>query len=182
MTKKALVVLADGFEEIEAIAPIDIMRRAGINVTVAGLSSREVTSARRVTVKADTVLHETEEVFDAVVFPGGTGGAENLSRSDTVKRLIRKMYGQGKIIAAICASPAYVLAGTGVLDGKSATCDPGTETKFPSSTRYSDEPVVVDGTIVTGKGAGSASDFGLTIVRLLCGKDAAETVKGEMLL
>ena len=180
--KKVLAVFADGFEEIEAIGVVDILRRAGLFVTIAGLSGFEVTSARGIKIRADISLDSVKEEFDAVVFPGGGIGAGNLSKSETVNAMIKKMHAQGKIVAAICASPALVLAPTGILDGKNATCYPGMEKEFSKKVKFQDKPVVVDGNVVTSKGPGTAFLFGLKIVEILKGKDAAETVKREMLI
>ncbi|MBL7157852.1 MAG: DJ-1/PfpI family protein [Candidatus Omnitrophica bacterium] len=179
--KKVLIVLADGFEDIEGIAPVDILDRAGVNVKVAGLSKREVISGHGVKISTDAKLDEFEEEFDCVVFPGGSLGAENLSKSETVKNIIKKMHAEGKIIAAICASPAVVLAPTGILKGKKATCYPGMEKTFPASVKFVDEEVVVDGNIITSKGPGTAHLFGLKLAELLAGKTARDAVKTKML-
>ena len=112
------MVLADGFEETEAIATLDVLRRAGVDVTTAGLSGREVTGGHAIKTVAEKTLEKINEEYDAIIFPGGAGGAENLSKSAKVKALINEMHEKGKIIAAICASPAVVLSPTGILEGK----------------------------------------------------------------
>ncbi|PIU39866.1 MAG: DJ-1 family protein, partial [Candidatus Omnitrophica bacterium CG07_land_8_20_14_0_80_50_8] len=127
MKKTALIVLADGFEEIEAVTPIDVLRRAGIEVIVAGVGKREVTGAHDITVETDLMLEQYQGIPDAVVLPGGMPGAANLNQSEALKDLLQKMKRAGKIIAAICASPAVVLAPNGILEGKKATCYPGFE-------------------------------------------------------
>jgi len=180
--KKALMVLADGFEEVEASAPVDVLRRANVNVTIAGLSKKEVPGARGIKVLADTTLDEAKGDFDAVIFPGGQAGAENLSKSERVRNLIKEMNKKGKIIAAICASPAVVLAPTGVLKDKKAACYPGMEKEFSKDTCSSTEAVVIDGNIVTSKGPGTALDFGLKLAELLAGKEIASSVKEKMLV
>lgn len=182
MGKKALLVLAEGFEEIEASAPMDILRRAEVELTVAGLFSREVAGAHDIKFVADKTLDEAGEDYDAVVFPGGLPGAENLANSEKVKTLIKKLHQKGKIIAAICASPAFVLAPLGILKGKRVTGYPGTEGKFAQDTQVSAEAVTVDGNIITAKGPAFALEFGLKIAELLAGKEKADSVKSRLLL
>ncbi|MBN1354339.1 MAG: DJ-1/PfpI family protein [Candidatus Omnitrophica bacterium] len=180
--KNALLILADGFEDAEGIGTLDVLRRAGIDVKLAGLLNKQVTSARGVKITTDLKLSEAGEDFDAVILPGGSVGAENLSKSLDVRNLIKKMFAKGKIVAAICASPAIVLASTGVLEGKKATCYPGLEKFFPSGVNFSDEDVVVDGNLVTSRGPATALKFGLKLVELLAGKDAVGNVKDAMLI
>jgi len=177
MPKKALLVLADGFEEIEAFAPFDILKRAGIDVTLAGVPRKEVKSARGAKVLTDKILDEKDELYDAVIFPGGLAGAENLAKSEKVKSLIKKMHEKGKIIAAICASPAVVLAPLGVLDGKEATCYPGMEKKFTSKIHFTQSPVVLDGNMLTSRAPGTAHLLGFKLAELLAGREKAESVK-----
>jgi len=176
MNKKALIILAEGFEEIEAITPIDILRRAGVDITVAGLGGTSIKSARNVTVNTDVSLDDYDSTPDAIIFPGGLGGAENLSRSIKVKGLIESMNSKGKLIAAICASPALVLSPTGVLDGKRATCYPGMEENFPNSVKAVEENVVQDGNIITSRGPATALPFALKIVENLLGKETADSI------
>jgi 4-methyl-5(b-hydroxyethyl)-thiazole monophosphate biosynthesis len=182
MPKKALVILADGFEEIEAMAPIDILRRAQIEVTVAGLADIKVKSSRGVNVIADKKFNETDLNFDALVLPGGGAGAKNLAASSALKTVIVDMNKSGKVIAAICASPAVVLAPTGILKGKTATCFPGMEDAFGSETKFQARNVVVDGNLITSRGAGTSIEFALSIVEKLCGKKEAEKVSKAIVL
>ena len=181
MKKKALVVLAEGFEEVEAITPIDILRRAGIDVIVAGLESHVVTGSHGVVVKADVTLEEIKSFPDAVILPGGMPGSENLAKSAKVKDIILTMHSKEKLIAAICASPALVLVPTGILDGKNATCYPGMEENFTPEITFLEDNVIQDGNIITSRGVGTALDFALKIVEYLAGKDTADTV-GEQAL
>ena len=118
MKKKVLIALANGFEETEAIVPIDILRRADIDVRIAGVSGADIKGAHGIKVSADTALDSLNEEFDALVLPGGSPGAENLSKSDRLKEIIKRMHLEGKIVAAICASPVLVLLPTGILEGK----------------------------------------------------------------
>ncbi|NQU95794.1 MAG: DJ-1/PfpI family protein [Candidatus Omnitrophica bacterium] len=180
--KSALVILANGFEEIEAIAPVDILRRAGVKVTVAGLSGLEIEGAHGVKFTADSKLDGLKEEFDAVILPGGGLGAENLSKSYEVRVLVKEMHLKGKIVAAICASPAVVLAPMGILNDKKITCYPSEKNSLPSNVTFIDKPVVVDGLIVTSKGPGTAISFGLKLTELLLGKDAADSLKKKLLV
>ncbi len=181
--KKALLVLADGFEDIEAVAPFDILKRAGVTVKIASLGSQDVESARGLKITADTVLDNVkEEEFDCIVLPGGSGGAEKLSKSAKLTALIQKMSKNGKIIAAICASPAWVLAPAGILDGKNATYYPGAEKSFSAKTNYINKEVVVDENIVTSQGPATAFLFGIKIVEMLRGSNVADTIKKNLLI
>lgn len=176
MAKKALIILASGFEEIEAVTPIDVLRRAGIDITVAGIGGTAIRGSRGMVVNADIELDKFSGKPDAVIFPGGMPGAENLARSAKVKELIKSMNSAGKIIAAICASPALVLAPTGVLDGKKATCYPGMNENFSSKIKHVKDKVVQDGNIITSKGPATALPFALKIVEALAGKKTADVV------
>jgi 4-methyl-5(b-hydroxyethyl)-thiazole monophosphate biosynthesis len=177
MKKKALVILADGFEDIEAVTAVDILRRAGVDVTIAGLEDVQVKGARGVIVLADIRLDEARDDFDALVLPGGMPGAANLAASESVLALIRKMDRDKKIIAAICAAPALVLGPAGVLAGRGATCYPGMEENFPKEVKQSQEAVVVDANIITSQGPATALEFALKIAERLAGKDIADSVR-----
>ena len=182
MMKTALVILAEGFEEVEAIAPVDVLRRAGVRVTLAGIADRQVRSSRQIGVEVDSLLRDLVEMPDAVILPGGLLGAQNLAKSEEVAEFVKKMNDAGKIIAAICAAPAAVLAPLGILDGKKATCYPGCESDFSKKTVHSKKRVVIDGNIITSQGPGTALEFALAIAVRLVGKDIADTVRGKMLI
>ena len=177
MSKKAIIVLANGFEEIEAVTVIDILRRAGIDTIVAGLGNIKIKGSRGLNVIADKKLDEAGSDFDACIFPGGMPGATNLAASDKVKDLIQKMNSQGKLIAAICASPAILLAPTGILKNKSATCYPGMQDSFEKDTKFKEDSVVVDDNLITSRGPATALAFSLAIVEKLAGKETVERVK-----
>ena len=179
--KKAIIVLAEGFEEVEAFAPIDILRRCQVDVVVAALTKDEVASAHNVTVKPDVLIDEVTELPDVLIFPGGMPGAENLALSKKVKDLVLKMAAEGKLIAAICASPALVLAPLGVLEGKTATCYPGMESNFPAGTKHSTNNVVQDGNLITSLGPATAFEFGLKIAENLVGKQKTDMIASQML-
>ena len=176
---KVVVFLADGFEEAEAICPVDVMKRAGIDVILAGVSGKEIKSSHGVSVVADTALDDLEsKAYDAVFCPGGMPGSVNLSQSWKVNEILVKTAQTG-IVAAICAAPAVVLAPLGLLKGRNATCYPGCEGYAPD-TVFSSDGVVVDGNIVTAKSAGWALDLGLQLVSMLKGPEAAEKVRAAI--
>ncbi len=183
MAKRAVILLAEGFEEIEAIAPIDILRRAGIEVILAGIGPQNgcIKSARGISVCIDKRIEELHHDFDACILPGGGKGSENLSKSDHVNSLISIMFTEKKIVAAICASPAVVLAPAGVLNHKRATCFPGLQNLFPDSATYQDDPVVVDGNLITSQGPATAIPFALAIVELLLDKNTANSIRSATL-
>lgn len=181
MAKKVLVILADGFEEIEAITPIDVLRRAGLEVTLAGLSGKTITGAHEVKFQADITLDEYHDLPDAIVLPGGMPGAQNLGESKKVAELIKKMNSQKRLVGAICAAPALALAPTGILDGKKATCYPGFENKFSSAITFSNERVVIDGNVITSRGPGSALEFALELVQKLAGSEKAKSLQEGLL-
>ena len=175
MNKKALIILAEGFEEVEAITPIDLLRRAPIEVTVAGLTS-QVKGARGVLVTTDKTVDSVTADFDCLILPGGGLGAENLHRSARVNALIKEMDSKGKLIAAICASPGVVLAPTGILKNKSVTGYPGMLENFDASTQYLEQDVVADGRLITSRGPATAFAFALAIIEHLAGKETAEKI------
>lgn len=179
--KKVGVILADGFEEIEAVTVVDILRRAELEVIVYGLDKEIITGSRGVKIVVDGKMLGFEQDLDALVFPGGMPGAKNLADSGKVNQWIQKMSAQKKIIAAICASPAVVLAPLGVLDGKKATCYPGMEGSFTEETTYLEEDVVIDENIITSRGPGTALKFSLAIAEKLTCKETAATLREETL-
>jgi protein deglycase len=181
MGKRAVVFLAEGFEEIEAVTQIDVLRRAKIDVTVVGIGSTSIKGARGIIVQADIKIDQLDYTPDVAIFPGGMPGAENLASSCEVRNLIRDMDEQGKLIAAICAAPAVLLAPLGILAGKTATCYPGMESTFSTNVSYSEETVVQDGNLITSQGVGTALEFALTILANLAGKDVAEMIGQKML-
>jgi 4-methyl-5(b-hydroxyethyl)-thiazole monophosphate biosynthesis len=175
------VILADGFEEVEAIAIIDVLRRAGIETVVAGLHDGPIASARQVKVVPDTTIDTvTVEDFDMIVLPGGQPGSDNLDADPRVKGLIKGFSEKGKLVGAICAAP-FVLANAGVLKGKHVTSYPSYKDKLGGAV-YEVKSVVTDGNVLTSRGAGTALSFGLAIVERLVGKEKAQKVKEAMLI
>jgi 4-methyl-5(b-hydroxyethyl)-thiazole monophosphate biosynthesis len=178
---RALIILADGFEEIEAVTPIDILRRADVEVIVAGLDKLSVTGARGVTVQADVLLADFAGRVDAVILPGGMPGAANLAASAVVKSILMETAAKNGLIAAICAAPAVILASMGLLKGRQATCYPGMEEYFPADVRYTGQSVTVDGKIITAAGVGAALKFSLVLAEMLVGKEVAGRVGIDIL-
>lgn len=169
--------LADGFEEVEAISPVDILRRAGAEVRTVGVTGKSVTGAHGITVEADITENEVrlDACVDAVILPGGMPGTLNLEKSETVKEAVRFAAENGKLVCAICAAPS-VLGHMGLLEGKEAIAYPGFE-KDLTGASVSDRFVVRDGSFITAKGAGVAVDFGLEIAGTLYGKETAEKIR-----
>ena len=182
--KKVLVILADGFEEVEALSPIDVLRRSGAAVTVAGVNAEPgnlVRGAHDVRIRCDAALEEVSETaFDAIVLPGGMPGAKNLHESALVNGIILETYKRGDLVCAICASPAFVLGQTGILEGKKATCYPGCEAASPQ-VKFCGERVVRDGNVITSAGPGTALEFGIAISEALFGAEVSQSVKAGML-
>ncbi len=176
-----IIVLAPGFEEVEAITPVDILRRAGAEVVVAGLDKVLVTGAHGIAISCDALLADImSRTYDAVILPGGLPGAKNLAASSNVRALLDSVQASGGYLSAICASPAYVLGTLGYLAGRKATGYPGTEVMAPGID-FVDQPVVVDGRIVTSRGVGTALDFALTLVELLFSRNAAKELAATVL-
>ena len=171
--------LAEGFEEIEALCPLDIMRRAGISVTTVGIGGREIIGAHAITVKADITDRELDTLADKsadmIFLPGGMPGTLNLAASETVSAAIDRALADGSYIAAICAAPS-ILGDRGILRGKEAICYPGFESRLEGAT-VSDKRVVLDGRILTAAGMGVALDMGIQIVELLCGAEKASAIR-----
>jgi 4-methyl-5(b-hydroxyethyl)-thiazole monophosphate biosynthesis len=177
---QAMVVLADGFEELEAIAIIDILRRAKFKVLVTGLDSIEVTSCRGVNVIADSSLAEEEDhEFDIVILPGGEPGTTNLQNSTQLAAVLQKQHAAKKWIAALCSAPR-ILSALGILEGRHATSFPSAE-PFMTQCIYETKAVVVDDHIITGRGPAAALRFAYTIVEKLADRETASDIKKAML-
>jgi 4-methyl-5(b-hydroxyethyl)-thiazole monophosphate biosynthesis len=187
MAKKAFVLLADGFEDVEAVTPIDYLRRAGIEVTTVSISENLTVTSKwgGVQMLACTTLTELAkqktDVWDAVILPGGMPGAANLAADKETSALLKKMSADGKLLCAICAAPALVLAPLGLLAGKKFTCYPGMEEKVTNG-KWLDERVVTDGNIITSRGAGTAGEFAIAIIEKLLDKDSAQKIADAVLM
>ena len=183
MEKRVLVPLAEGFEMVEALSVVDIMRRANVEVDTAALGeSLQVTSSHGVTVIADKLLSDClDQVYDLIALPGGIPGAENLKNSPELAELLKKQLKEERLYGAICASPALVLEHHGMLEGKQATCHPGFVSQL-SSQEHTGQKVVVDGNCITSRGAGTSIDFGLELLARLAGEEARQSVKQGLAL
>jgi 4-methyl-5(b-hydroxyethyl)-thiazole monophosphate biosynthesis len=178
--KSVVVLLAPGFEEIEAITVIDVLRRAEIRVTVAGLQAGDITGSHEITVRPDRTLDEVHpEEFDMVVLPGGLPGTDHLRDDPRVTPFVREMERAGKYTCAICAAPT-VLKAAGVTEGRSVTSHPIVEGDL-KDLDYREDRVVVDGPVVTSRGAGTAMEFALELVRILVGAEKADVLAQLML-
>ena len=201
MPVKALVLLAEGFEEIEALTPVDYLRRAGIEVTTAAVCSKDgdknccVKGSHDIKVCADTTLDDLVKnnrlvpiEWDAVIVPGGLPGSDNLAASKETGSFLKAMAGAGKWVCAICAAPARVLSPLGILAGKKFTCFPGEETKVldPASTspgaQWKQDRIVIDGNIITSRGAGTAGEFSCAIISILVNEGEAKKLAERILL
>ena len=187
MKRSAIVLLAEGFEEVEAVTPIDYLRRAGIEVTVASVGGNLlVKGARGIVLDADFTLYDMvnqqgSAAYDAIIIPGGMPGAANIAASPEARTLITEMAAAGKRICAICASPAVVLSPLGILAGKKFTCYPDMEGKVQGG-HWSDQRVVIDGNIITSRAAGTAGEFSIAIISQLLGETEGNRLAQAVLL
>ena len=179
---KALVFLATGCEEMEAVGTIDILRRGGIEtITVSVTGEKTVTGVHNIPIIADELFENVDcKAYDALVLPGGGPGSEMLNKHEYLRKALVEQHDSGKLIAAICASPR-VFGSLGLLNGKKATCYPGIEPELTGSTIVN-EPTVTDGNIITGRGPGLVFDFGLAIVKYLHGNESKAGSVAEALL
>jgi 4-methyl-5(b-hydroxyethyl)-thiazole monophosphate biosynthesis len=178
--KQALVPIADGSEEIEAVTIIDVLRRAETNVTVASVGGLQVTASRGVRITADCLIADCAgRAYDVIALPGGMPGAEHLRQNTVLKDLLVEQAGALRLYAAICAAPAVVLHAHGLLTGRRATCHPSFMDRMPEAVTAAD-PVVVDGHCITSQGPGTAAAFALKLVELLFGAEKRSSVATAM--
>lgn len=179
---KVLVIISKGFEEIEAVSIIDILRRAQVEVTIATINEILTLGAYGITLKADTTLEQVKELdsFDMVVLPGGGENTQNLASSSLVKEVLSTMKNKGKFVGAICAAP-YALHEANVLNDK-YTCYPSFEQKIDSATYTSEENVVIDEKVITSRGPATAMQFALELVKILKGDDIYAKIKNGLLV
>jgi 4-methyl-5(b-hydroxyethyl)-thiazole monophosphate biosynthesis len=179
---KALVFLATGFEEIEALTVVDVLRRAGVDVTIAGLTPNVTEGKHGVKVVPDKSIDDVKvEDFDAVVAPGGNPGYKNLRKDPRVIAMVKKAFNSNKLVAAICAGPT-VLSDAGVLEGKACTIYPGMDEELEKGGgKPKHDIVVVDGKIITSRGPATALPFALKLAEKLAGKQVAEAVSKKTL-
>ncbi len=173
------IVLGAGFEEMEAVVPCDLLRRAGVDARLVGIGGLEITGSRGIVVKAEQM--ETQAAWDEaemIVLPGGLGGVASIQGSAVVMDAVKKAYDDRRWVAAICAAPT-ILASLGFTDGKKACCYPGMEDEMGTA-HMENTGCVRDGKIITGRAAGSAFDFGLALIEALRGKEAALQIAAEV--
>jgi 4-methyl-5(b-hydroxyethyl)-thiazole monophosphate biosynthesis len=189
MDKKALIFLADGFEEVEAVTLVDYLRRASIKVVMAAIGNHaDVMGSHGINFIADTTLETMEKQgelnpdgWDCVIIPGGMLGSKNIAACAPVGNFLKNMAGAKKMIGAICAAPAVVLAPLGLLEGKRFTCYPEMEKRIKNGTWTEDE-VVIDGTLVTSRAAGTAAEFAFALIKILAGNDQEKKLRAALLL
>lgn len=184
--KTAYVFFASGFEEIEAITPVDILRRAGVFVKMVSITNNKlVMGAHNIEIQCDCVLEDIlqKDLPEAIIMPGGMPGATNLANNQLLKDFTIKCFNEKKLVCAICASPAIVFGSYGLLKNKNWTCYPNmkTETSKEAQLTWKTEPVVIDGNLITSRGPGTASIFAYSILSQLNLDDKAQNLKKGML-
>lgn len=176
------MLLGTGFEETEAIAPLDLMRRAGISVATVGLNGKYIRGSHGITVEADILPEEMKpEETEMIVLPGGLGGVASIRASQAAMDAVRDAWDRDRFVAAICAGPT-VLADLGIPDGRKATCYPGCESGMGGAIMQSGEACVRDGKLITGTSAGCAIPFGLALVAALRGEEEARRIADQIVI
>ena len=169
------ILLGNGFEEVEAFAPCDLLRRAGLEVHLVGLNGRRIVGSHKICVETDLTIEEAVHVLpELLILPGGLGGVRSILACDAALEFTKRCWDEGKLVAAICAAPT-VLAKLGIVGEKKATCYPGKETEMGNA-RMVDASTVTDGRLITGRAAGSALDFALVLVERMAGRQEAERI------
>ena len=176
------MLLGTGFEETEAVTPLDLLRRAGVNILTVGIGGKTVTGSHKIRVEADITLDEMDLTdMEMIIIPGGMGGVASLRACPAALEALKFGWENGKYVAAICAGPT-VLADLGITDGLKATCYPGQEQNMGSAMVDSNVACVVSGKLITGASAGCAVPFGLALVEVLKGKAVAEQIKAQIVI
>ena len=176
------ILLGTGFEEVEAIAPLDLLRRAGIPAMTVGINGKTVYGGHGIGIAADITLGEMDLTqMDMIVLPGGLGGVASVRASKEALNALDFAWNNGKFVAAICAGPT-VLADLHITDGLNATCYPGCESGMGNANIVCDVPWIRDGRLITGTSAGCAIPFGLALIEALKGKDAAEAIQKQIVI
>jgi protein deglycase len=182
MSKKVLIAVADGIEELETIAIIDCLRRAGADLTISSVQKLQITTARKVKITADCLIAGCMgQVYDLIVLPGGMPGAEHLRDNRELAEMLKKQKASDRFYAAICASPAVVFEHHGLLTDKKATCFPSMAEKLTNKQAIN-QRVVVDGNCITSQGPGTALEFSLKLVELLFGSEKSQELAKAMLI
>ena len=176
------MLLGTGFEETEAIAPLDLLRRAGVDVMTVGVTGKTVYGGHNIGIEADITIDQMDLTnMEMIILPGGLGGVASARASKPALDALKFAWDNGKFVAAICAGPT-VLADLGITDGKNATCYPGCESGMGSANMISNAACVRDGKLITGTSAGCAIPFGLALIEALEGKDVADTVAKQIVI
>ena len=176
------VLLGTGFEETEAIAPLDLLRRAGVQALTAGINGKTVYGGHGIGVEADITVGEMDlTAMDMIVLPGGLGGVASVRACPEAMNALRFAWDNGKFVAAICAGPT-VLADLHITDGRNATCYPGCESGMGSANMVADAACIRDGNLITGTSAGCAVPFGLALVAALKGQDTADAIATQIVI
>ena len=176
MERHVLVPIANGTEELEAVCIIDVLRRAGVTVTIASVDRLQIVASKGVKIVADCLIAEcNDKTFDLIALPGGMPGAEHLRDSKELVSMLKRHRDEGRLYSAICAAPAVVLYTHGLLEGHRFTCHPNFAHLLKDVTPV-DSPVVVDGNLITSRGAGTAIEFALKIIEILKGIEVAKKV------
>ena len=176
------MLLGTGFEETEAIAPLDLLRRAGVEVMTVGVNGKIIKGSHNIGVEADIELSEMDLTdLEMIILPGGLGGVTSVRASEEAMNALRFAWENGKFVAAICAGPT-VLADLGITDHKQATCYPGCESGMGNAVMIPDAAAVRDGLLITGTSAGCAVTFGLELIKALKGDIAAETIRKQIVI
>ena len=176
------MLLGTGFEETEAIAPLDLLRRAGVDIMTVGVNGKTVYGSHNIGIEADILLSEMDLTnLEMIILPGGLGGVASVRTSEEAMNALRFAWENGKFVAAICAGPT-VLADLGITDHKQATCYPGCESGMGDAVMIPDAAAVRDGRLITGTSAGCAITFGLELIKALKGENAAETIRKQIVI
>lgn len=176
------MLLGTGFEEVEAVTPLDMLRRAGVDVLTVGVNGKTVYGSHNIGIEADITLEEMDlTALEMIILPGGLGGVASVRASKPAMEALAFAHENGKFVAAICAGPT-VLADLGITDGKQATCYPGCEKDMGNAVVDNAVPFVQDGNVITGASAGCALPFGLKLVAALKGEEIANTIAGQIVI
>ena len=176
------MLLGTGFEETEAIAPLDLLRRAGVEIATVGINGKVVYGSHGIGIEADLELHQMDlTTLEMIILPGGLGGVASIKASEQAMNAVRFAYENEKYVAAICAGPT-ILAQLGITDGKRATCFPSCTDQMGNARMQENAAAVTDGRIITGTSAGCAIPFGLQLVAALKGPEAADAIAKQIVI
>lgn len=176
------MLLGTGFEETEAIAPLDLLRRAGLSVSTVGINGKTIYGSHGIGVEADLQLHQMDLTdLDMIILPGGLRGVASIQASEAALEAVRFAWENGKYVAAICAAPT-ILSGLGITDGRNATCYPGCEENMGKARMVPNAAAVTDGRLITGTSAGCAIPFALALIAALKGQQAADAIAQQIVI